>query len=128
MSLCPNTAEGDEPALLILSCWESVGCSLLLHVWVVGEPCLHPRWLHAAGTRARLGALPVLAARVCAWLCVDSAQLLQPTVVMDLPSGLVCASSSWPLVAHTLPVLVVHTAAWLKVPMPCHASARLSCV
>lgn len=40
---------------------------------------------------------------VCAWPCVDSAQLLQPTVVMALPSGLVCASSSWPLVAFARP-------------------------
>lgn len=67
--LCPNRAEGDEPALLMLCWWEYVGCSLLLHAWAVGEPCLIPRCLHAAGSRARLGALPGLAASLCMAVC-----------------------------------------------------------
>lgn len=37
-SLRPDTAQGDEPALLKLSQCESVGCPLLLHAQVLGEP------------------------------------------------------------------------------------------
>lgn len=79
----------------------------------------------AHGSRARLGAHPGLVARVCAWLCVDSAQLLQPIMVMDLPSGLVCAISSWPLVAFACPCGAHCSMAVGSYAMPCKCQTRL---
>lgn len=72
-----------------------------------------------------MGALAGLAARLWAWMCANAALLLQPSMVIDLPFGLVRASSSWPLAALACPRRACHSVAVGSHAMPCKCWTRL---
>lgn len=93
---------------------------------------LHLRWPMLAmvlgspqGAWARVGPPPELVGRLWAWPCASAALLLQPSVVMDLPFGLVRASSSWPLAATACPRSAHHSVAVGFLAMPCRCRTRL---
>lgn len=85
-------------------------------------PCWPWHW-EPAGRQSQVGREagrpPGLAARLWAWPCADAALLLQPSMVMDLPFGPVCASSSWPLAAVVCPHGTCHSVAVGSHAMPC---------